>query len=156
MNEDFESGRDSAMGTDDTRVSPHGAFQVMVVDGDVASARVLVRMLRDDGFVVELATDGGLAIARLSRDPMPHALVSDLHLPGADGTAVARYARSRSPGIGVFFVTARPELARPHSLNPAAVVLKKPVEYQALYHHIAQMAGLPSTPPSVRKPKKGD
>ncbi len=155
MNEDLGPGSDPVMGEDETRAAENGGVHLLVVDGDVASARVLVRMLRDDGFEVELATDGGLAIARLSRDPMPSILVSDVHLPGADGTAVARYARSRSPGIAVFFVTARPELARPWTLDPAATVLKKPLEYGLLYQHIAEHAGLPPTPPSIRKPRRG-
>jgi two-component system response regulator MprA len=127
---------------DEARLDEGGALHVLVVDGDVASGRVTVRMLRDDGFRVELATDGGLAIARLSRDPLPSVLLTDLHLPGADGSAVARYARSRSPGMAIFFVTARPELAKghEHELSPPAAILPKPVDYEALSRRIGALA----------------
>ena len=134
----------------DEYATPVEGITLLVVDSEIASARALIRLLRDDGFTVELATDGSLAIARLSRDPLPRVLISDLHLPGADGTAVANYARSRNPKMHVVFVTARPELARKHALDPSAVVFKKPVEYQALHTHLLLVTG---QPPSSRKPR---
>lgn len=84
--------------------------RVLVVDDDVRTARLLARLLVEDGFEVELATDGAAAIARLSRSPLPDALVTDLRMPHADGIAVARYARSRKPRIPIFIVTGYPEL----------------------------------------------
>jgi CheY-like chemotaxis protein len=86
------------------------AKRVLVVDDDVRTARLLARLLGEDGFEVELATDGAAAIARFSRSPLPDALLTDLRMPHADGVAVARYARSRNPRIPVFIVTGYPEL----------------------------------------------
>jgi two-component system response regulator MprA len=83
---------------------------VLVVDDDARSARVLAHMLRDDGYEVEVANDGASAIGRLTRAPTPEALVTDFHLPHADGLAVGRYARARRPDMPVFVVTGYPHL----------------------------------------------
>src|SRR5262249_11463742 len=105
-----------------------------VVDDDVRTARLLVRMLREDGFEVELSTNGAAAIGRLTRPPIPDVLVTDLRMPQADGLAVARYARSRRPNIPVFVVTGYPNLAAAEtpSLEPPAIVYTKPLDYRAL------------------------
>jgi two-component system response regulator MprA len=108
--------------------------RVLVVDDDERTARLLARLLEQDGFTVEVETDGAAAIARLSRNPMPHVLVTDLRMPSADGLVVARSARARSPEIQVFFVTSYPEiLAR--SSDPIARTLhvfSKPLAYPEL------------------------
>jgi len=117
---------------DAVRVDP---ALILVVDDDVRTARVLVRMLRDDGFQVELATDGAAAIGRLARQPIPDVLVTDLRMPHADGVAVARYARSQRPDLPVFVVTGYPELVAPgtaQTFDPPAVVHTKPLDYGAL------------------------
>jgi len=107
---------------------------ILVVDDDVRTARLLVRMLEDDGFLAELATDGAAAIGRLARLPIPDVLVTDLRMPYADGMAVAQFARSRCPSLPVFVVTGYPDLVAKleASLEPRAVVHTKPLDYAAL------------------------
>jgi CheY-like chemotaxis protein len=126
---------------------------VLVVDDDVRSARLLVRLLEDDGFDVELATDGARAIARLGRHPLPQALVTDLCMPHVDGLSVARYARSLSPRMPVFLVTGYPELVHGSpadvELEPAAFVHTKPIDYQRLSDELREAAVV--AVPSVRR-----
>lgn len=107
---------------------------VLVVDDDARTARLLARLLAEDGFDVEVEVDGAAAIDRLARSPRPDILVTDLRMPYADGLAVARYARSLAPVIPVFFVTGYPELLWPieKSLTPIARVFSKPLEYPEL------------------------
>lgn len=106
--------------------------RVLVVDDDVRTARLLARLLGEDGFEVELATDGAAAIARLSRSPLPDALVTDLRMPHADGVAVARYARSRNPRIPIFIVTGYPELLTRLDDLIATQIFPKPLAYPEL------------------------
>jgi CheY-like chemotaxis protein len=113
-------------------VMPKEKRRVLVVDDDVRTARLLARLLSEDGFEVEVSSDGATAIARLSREPMPDVLVTDLRMPHADGLSVARYARSLSPTIPVFIVTGYPELASSHELSPVARVFAKPLAYPEL------------------------
>ena len=124
------------------------ATSILLVDDDVRTARLLVRMLEQDGFEVELASDGAGAIARLSRLPVPDVLVTDLRMPYADGLAVARYARSRQPSLPVFVVTGYPELvdraldgAAPVSVHP------KPLDYELLTDAIRRALEPPGPPP---------
>jgi two-component system response regulator MprA len=129
-------------------VDARAAARVLVVDEDVRSARILARMLREDGFDVELAVDGAAAIGRLSRAPTPDALVTELQVPHADGLALARYARSLRPGLPVLVVTGYPELVpgRPSELCPAPTVLIKPLDYERLrqvLQGVTQPAGAP-------------
>ena len=107
---------------------------VLVVEDDGRSARKLAQMLREDGYEVEVATDGAAAIGRLSRTPLPNILVTDLSLPHADGSAVARYARSLRGDMPVLVVTGYPQLATKlgDDLQPAPLVFTKPLVYEDL------------------------
>jgi len=118
--------------------------RVLVVDDDVRTARLLARLLNEDGFEVEVSSDGARAIARLSREPAPDVLVTDLRMPHADGLSVARYARSLHPSMPVFIVTGYPELVGSIDkvLNPAARVFTKPLAYPEL---TAAMSGSVAT-----------
>lgn len=114
------------------RHNPH-PHKVLLVDGDFRTAQRLAGLLRDDGFEVEVARDGAAAIARLARGPLPDALVSELKLPLADGTAVARFGRAQHPGLRVVFVARDPNLLVPAALGgPPPEVLTKPVDYVRL------------------------
>ncbi|KYF62428.1 hypothetical protein BE11_27510 [Sorangium cellulosum] len=107
---------------------------ILLVDDDVRTVRLLARLLEDDGFRVELATDGALAMARLARTPLPDILVTDFRMPHADGMAVARFARSLRPDLPLFVLTGYPELVARlgRGFAPAAMVHTKPVDYGAL------------------------
>src|SRR5438034_935524 len=93
---------------------------------------MLAKMLREDGYVVEVASNGAEAIGRLTGASVPDALLTDLRMPLVDGLAVARYARARSPAMPIVFVTAYPQLAAAGSLDPAPAVQTKPIDYGEL------------------------
>ena len=105
---------------------------VLIVDDDSRSAAVLARMLRLDGYDVEVTTDGAAALARLARAPIPSAIVTERHLPHADGLAVSRYARSRRPGIPIFVVTDYPGSLGKESNDEPLQMLTKPLDYEDL------------------------
>jgi two-component system response regulator MprA len=121
---------------------------VLVVDDDVRSARRLAKMLREDGYDVDVASDGAAAIARLSRDPAPSVLVTDLCMRNADGTAVALYARSRRKAMPIIVVTGHPELAAQleRDLTPQPVVFTKPLVYADLSAALARAGVNPTDP----------
>jgi CheY-like chemotaxis protein len=120
---------------------------VLVIDDDARSASLLARMLRSDGYETEVAGDGAAGIARLTRDPLPDVVITELHLPHADGLAVARYARARSAEMLVVFVTAHPHaLEGPTSRvgNPYTL-LTKPLDYAELLGVLAARQGRTKT-----------
>ncbi len=110
---------------------PEKRCLLLLVDDETRSARVLAKMLREDGYEVELAFDGAAAIARLARTPVPDVLLTDFRLAHADGVAVAEYARSRRAQIPVLMLTGYPEIATRlvDDLVPRPVILPKPLTY---------------------------
>ena len=104
---------------------------VLLVEDDARAGNMLARLLRDDGFDVEVAVDGAYAIARLAQAPLPDVLMTDLNLPRVDGVTVLRFARTRRAGLPVIVVTGYPQLlaGTPDPLVPPPTVLTKPVDY---------------------------
>ena len=112
---------------------PNARPLLLIVDDDARSARLLARLLHEDGFDADVAFDGGAALARLGRSPVPDALIVDLRMPHVDGWTVASYARSRRAQIPIFIVTAYPEQLRGlNGLEPRPTIFSKPLEYAGL------------------------
>ena len=107
---------------------------VLIVDDDARSASLLGRLLHADGFDTEVTTDGAAALARLTRSPVPDALITDFHLAHADGLAVGRYARSRRAAMPIFVLTGDPSSVRRAAdpLGEPTVLLTKPIDYSEL------------------------
>jgi CheY-like chemotaxis protein len=116
-------------------------IRILLVDSDIRTARLLARMLREDGFDVEVATDANTAIQRLSRSPVPDVVVTDPGMAQPSGIAVARYARSRRPNLPVVFVTERPQLTQGacRVLRPEPRVFTKPLDYAAFRQELSRM-----------------
>ena len=107
---------------------------LLIVDDDARSANLLARLLGVEGYDTEVTTDGAAALSRLTRGPVPEALITDFHLPHADGLAVGRYARSRRTSIPIFMITGDPEAVARATANepledPVVVVITKPFDY---------------------------
>jgi len=76
-----------------------------VVDDDARLAASLRRALAYEGYTVDVAADGPLALAA-ARDQPPDLVVLDVMLPGLDGVEVCRRLRSGS-GVAILMLTAR-------------------------------------------------
>jgi two-component system response regulator MprA len=83
---------------------------VLVVDDDPSIRRMLARTLTAEGFAIELAGDGGSALAAIERR-MPDAVVLDVMMPGLDGLAVCRRLRSVGLDLPILLLTARDGVA---------------------------------------------
>ncbi len=82
------------------------SHEVLVVDDDTDVRELLVEFFRDLNFTVASAADGRAAIAALEREPGRYWLVmTDIIMPGADGLAVLRAARTANPDVKVVIVT---------------------------------------------------
>ena len=83
------------------------AFRVLIVDDEMDLRESLVRLLGRFGYICLTAASGAEAI-QVIRTGSPNLIVTDLHMPGMDGLAVARYARDERPPIPVILMTAYP------------------------------------------------
>ena len=107
---------------------------LLIVDDDRRTALLLGRLLREDGFETEVEDDGVAALERLAHAPVPDAVITDYHLPGADGLAIVRHARACRAGIPVFVVTGDPYSATKAgiAIDSRIEVMAKPVDYASL------------------------
>ena len=81
-------------------------MRVLVVEDDPRLASVLVRGLRENGYAVDRAGDGGAALDHLVINEYD-AVVLDLMIPGIDGMEVCRRLRQGRSAVPVLMLTAR-------------------------------------------------
>ncbi len=121
---------------------------VLVVEDEADIRELLTEYFRARDYEVVGAADGRAALLAVEREPERFSLViTDLHLPGADGLAVLRAVREASPGTHVVIVTgfasldsaiqavrlgAYDYLTKPFSLGQIDVVLQRIGEIEAL------------------------
>ena len=78
--------------------------RVLVVDDKENMVRLFAKILGDD-YELCTAAEGGRALALIAAQEFD-VVVTDLKMPGADGFAVLRAAKSRSPDTEVIMMTA--------------------------------------------------
>ncbi|HMC23829.1 MAG TPA: response regulator [Thermoanaerobaculia bacterium] len=103
--------------------------RVLVVD-DEESIRILIqRLLSKHGFLVETASDGGVALDKLAQEKYD-ALVLDLMMPRVDGFTVLRQLIATNPDIVAKTVvaTAYPKDVTRRQLDEVCKVIIKPFD----------------------------
>src|SRR5437660_11952789 len=105
---------------------------VLVVDDDAKIAAALRRALIYEGYQVEVAPDGHIALAR-ARDRMPDLAILDIMMPGIDGLEVTRRLRAEGD-LPILLLTAQHGMAhRVKGLDSGGEdYLVKPVASQEL------------------------
>jgi two-component system response regulator MprA len=105
---------------------------VLVVDDDARIAAALRRALVYEGYQVEVAPDGQIALAR-ARERTPDLAILDIMLPGIDGIEVCRRLRAEGD-VPILMLTARDGTAdRVKGLDSGADdYLVKPFAYEEL------------------------
>jgi two-component system, OmpR family, response regulator MprA len=83
---------------------------VLIVEDDAPVRRMLERSLRAEGFRVDSAPDGGIALAIAERTT-PDLVVLDIGMPGLDGLAVCRRLRAGGMAGAILMLTARDAVA---------------------------------------------
>jgi CheY-like chemotaxis protein len=113
---------------------------ILLADDSVTIQKVVELTFLDEDFRVVTVGDGADAIARLANE-RPDLVISDVHMPGADGYQVAEAVGRELPGtpvlllVGTFevFDTDRAEAAG------AAGFLKKPFDSQELLRRVKDL-----------------
>ncbi len=82
---------------------------IAIVEDDDELRAVLVRGLREEGFVVESVASGTQLLERIG-ETAPDALVIDIGLPDTDGRDLCQALRARGVEAPVIFLTARDAL----------------------------------------------
>lgn len=82
---------------DASGIQRHPSADVLVADDDLEAADTLAALLRQEGYVVQVAYDGAVAM-ELAEALRPRIAVLDIAMPCATGTEVARYIRQQAWG----------------------------------------------------------
>src|ERR1700674_5673491 len=111
---------------------------LLLVEDEAALRQAIAEQLGDNGYLVEQAASGEAAIARLAEFAFD-IIVTDLRLPGADGSAVVEAAVERYPHIIAIVITGVGTLK--DSVAPikrgASHFVSKPFQIVELLHVLA-------------------
>ena len=110
-------------------------MRTLVVEDDTAVVEALRESFQDSGLDIDYATDGESALKKI---PEVDLLVTDLRLPGMDGTELLKEARRRKPEIEVVVMTAYGTIpsAVEAMRRGARAYLTKPFDPEELVFHI--------------------
>jgi two-component system NtrC family sensor kinase len=75
-----------------------GSSRILVVDDEPFIVQLVVDMLTDEGYAVDTAANGLLAIEQIERHPYD-LILSDLRMPDFDGLALYRELERRWPDL---------------------------------------------------------
>ncbi len=120
--------------------------RILLVDDDVNLRRVIEYNLTQQGYEVVVASNGEEALKHFSAAPF-HLVVTDIRMPGMDGTALLHELKRRSPSILVIVITAYGTIenavramkagaydyiTKPFNREELNLVVKKALDYQGL------------------------
>jgi len=115
--------------------------RVLVVEDDAATREMLVDFLGLEGFAVEHAPNGLVALDRVQAH-RPHVILLDLLMPVMDGpTFAATYRTVPGPHAPLIVMTASPSLTDTLAAIQPAAVLHKPFEIADLRAVLDQVLG---------------
>lgn len=119
-----------------------GTGRLLVVDDDVAVARLTAMVLQQLGFEVDLVSGGAEALARLAVEDYRLVIV-DLTMPDLDGVSVLESARARSC-LMPFVLTSgcpREDVEQRLREHDFAGYLQKPYRMEQLVRLLKQLLG---------------
>jgi two-component system, NtrC family, response regulator AtoC len=78
---------------------------ILIADDDVVSCQLFAETLESEGFQVEQATSGEVALSRLHEET-PDLLIIDVRMPGTSGLEVTRIVHEKYPWLPIIVMTA--------------------------------------------------
>jgi two-component system response regulator HydG len=108
-------------------------LRALVVDDELGARTALRDLLTSEGYEVDLARDGSVALERLAELP-PDIVVTDLHMPRMGGMQLLGELRERDRDLPVIVVTSAAEVrAAVEAMRAGATdYITKPVDFEEL------------------------
>lgn len=79
--------------------------KILVVDDEASMVEFLGNMLKEDGYEVRTATEGGKAIEMAKAQP-PNVIIADIRMSPVNGMEVLHQAKQTNPEVNVVMITA--------------------------------------------------
>ena len=114
----------------------------MLVEDDLIQQKISASLLRSNGYEVEIAGDGVVALIQLAKGHFDMVL-SDINMPNFDGIQLLEYLNQNNIRIPVMFLTSMryEEIENQVKHLGAQNVLNKPVDRVLLLSRIKEMIG---------------
>jgi CheY-like chemotaxis protein len=111
---------------------------ILVVDDDSAICDALASLLEDAGYVVRAAPDGLAALEAIAEDA-PQLVITDLAMPGLDGTGLIERLQRERPGLPIIVLSAAIRVSPPAGVPFVA----KPFDAESLLITVARLLDPP-------------
>lgn len=117
-------------------------MSILIVEDDEGVGPSIAHLLRDEGYDVEVATNGREALDRLKHAPLPSLILLDLMMPAMDGIEfrVRQLADARIASVPVILMSARPDVAMRARQLLVDDFLAKPMNFEELLHIVQNRA----------------
>jgi two-component system response regulator FlrC len=121
---------------------------ILVIEDDPIMREALADWLQAAGYGVRTAADGSAGLAAVKLAP-PALVITDIHMPGVNGTAIISELKQRHPGVPIIaisglFNSGRGVDAEAAIALGAARALAKPFKRAELLRAMAELLGRPS------------
>ena len=113
---------------------------ILVVEDDAELRASMADLLKADGYVIDLATNGAEAIDHLESAMRPCAVVVDLLMPGIVGQELLEYLRD---DVALSSIPVAIFSASPHLAPKGYPVFRKPLDMVPLLAFVRACAGAP-------------
>ena len=125
------------------------ALRVLIAEDEALVALSIGDLLETEGHEIEIAFDGAAALAAARRlGVLLDVLVTDLNMPYMSGEALIHDLRAERPDLPVVVLTGSPPPGGAEELSQSSggygplILLHKPVNYQAMFRAIHEVAEL--------------
>ncbi|MBF0552311.1 MAG: response regulator, partial [Deltaproteobacteria bacterium] len=124
----------------DLQLDRRKEFRILVVDDELIVRDSLKEWLAEEGFRVDMAESGPVALAALARNEY-NLMLLDIKMPGMDGVEVLRQAKEARPELPVVMMTAYAtvETAVEAMKHGALDYLMKPFDPDVLIHLVVRL-----------------
>ena len=120
-----------------------GKVRILVVDDDEAIRTFLGHLLESEGYEVELAEDGSVALEKIAAQPVD-LVITDIAMPEKDGIETIISVRDSNPStkiIAISGVEKSERLLEIAQMYKADASLKKPFDNDVLLETIKKVLG---------------
>jgi DNA-binding response OmpR family regulator len=113
---------------------------ILIADDDPAVRSLLHRVLSKEGYCVETASDGRIAMEMVAT-ALPDLLITDLLMPGLTGWSVFARARRQASQLPILLISGARTGVPPDTatLTARAVFLRKPIMIGQLLSAVAHL-----------------
>jgi CheY-like chemotaxis protein len=117
-------------------------MSVLIVEDDPGVQESIAELLREEGFAVEVASDGAAALQLVRAGARPSLILLDLMMPGMDGSTfrAQQLADPQLAEVPVIVISARPDVQQQAQRLGAIDFLAKPMSFEALIHAVQNRA----------------